>query len=98
MSGDFPRVGLLDRIFKRHGATIRPAPTPAPPLVEVVPAAGSVLLRGRHDLEVVGESHYQDALWRVAGGRTTERVRVETQAMLVIPVGAGPVNPVFLVL
>ena len=42
-----------------------------------------MLLGGSHDLEVVGESHYQDALWRVAGGRTTERVRVETQAMLV---------------
>jgi hypothetical protein len=42
-----------------------------------------VLLGGSHDLEVVGESHYQDTLWRVAGGRTSERVRVETQAMLV---------------
>jgi len=76
-------VGLFDRIFNRHGATSRPAPTPAPTLVEAVPAAASVLLGGRHDLEVVGESHYQDALWRVVGGRTTERVRVETQAMLV---------------
>jgi hypothetical protein len=76
-------VGLLDRIFNRHGATSRPARTPAPTVVEVVPAAASVLLAGCHDLEVVGESNYQDALWRVVGGRTTERVRVETQAMLV---------------
>jgi HIRAN domain len=83
MSADFPRVGLLDRIFNRHGATSPPAPNPAPTLVGVAPAAASVLLSGRHDLEVVGESHYQDALWRVAGGRRTERVRVETQAMLV---------------
>jgi hypothetical protein len=42
-----------------------------------------VLLGGHDDLEVVGERHYQDTLWRVAGGRTTERVRVETQATLV---------------
>jgi hypothetical protein len=74
-------VGLLDRIFNRHGATSRHAPPQGSTLVDAVPAAASVLLSGRHDLEVVGESNYQDALWRVVGGRTTQRVRVETQAM-----------------
>lgn len=39
-------------------------------------------LGGGHDLEVVGESHYQDALWRVVGRRTTDRVRVDVQAVL----------------
>lgn len=34
-------------------------------------------------MEVVGESHYQDALWRVVGARTTDRVRAEAQAVLV---------------
>lgn len=34
-------------------------------------------------MEVVGESHYQEALWRVVGGRTRERVRREVQALLV---------------
>jgi hypothetical protein len=37
---------------------------------------------GRHDLEIVGESNYQDALWRAVGGRTTERVRVVISAVL----------------
>jgi hypothetical protein len=49
------------------------------------------VLGGRADLEVVGESQYQQELWRAAGsvGPTTERVRVEVQAVLV----AEPQNP-----
>lgn len=42
-----------------------------------------MLLGGRHDLEVVGESFYQDALWRIVGGHRVERIRVETEAVLV---------------
>jgi hypothetical protein len=42
-----------------------------------------VLYGGGHDLEVVGESFYQDALWRVVGARTNERVRLEIQAVLI---------------
>ena len=67
----------------------RRAAASTPALVEPPPAIDVVLLRGSHDLEVVGESHYQDALWRVAGGRTAERVRVEVQAVLL----AEPDNP-----
>jgi hypothetical protein len=40
-------------------------------------------LSGSEDLEVVGESHYQDELWRCVGRRTTDRVRVEIEAILV---------------
>ncbi len=40
-------------------------------------------LTGRHDLEVVGESHYQEDLWRLVGGLTQERVRRPTVAVLV---------------
>src|SRR5262245_11011731 len=47
------------------------------------PSLDVVLYGGGHDLEVVGESHYQDALWQAVGRRTTERVRVEIQAVLV---------------
>ena len=46
--------------------------------------ARCVVYQGRHDLEVVGESNYQEALWRVVGGRTTERVRVDVEAILTI--------------
>jgi len=41
------------------------------------------MLGGRETLEVVGESHYQDALWRCVGGDGGERVRCQVQAVLV---------------
>ena len=75
-------MGLLDRILNRRAGADRRAAASAPALVVPPPATKVVLLRGSHDLEVVGESQYQDALWRVAGGRTAERVRVEVQAVL----------------
>ncbi len=74
--------GLLDRVLGRRGGNAHGAATSAPAPVDPQPAVEVVLLRGGHDLEVVGESFYQDALWRVAGGRTSTRVRVETQAVL----------------
>jgi hypothetical protein len=43
----------------------------------------STILGGRETLEVVGESHYQDVLWRLVGGDDGERVRCEIQAILV---------------
>jgi tetratricopeptide (TPR) repeat protein len=50
---------------------------------------GYLLYEGRHDLEIVGESNYQDALWRAVDGRTTERVRAEIRAIL----ATEPDNP-----
>jgi HIRAN domain len=46
---------------------------------------------GWEDLEVVGESHYQDNLWRLVGGRRhpDQRVRVDVIAVL----AAEPDNP-----
>ena len=43
------------------------------------------LYDGDVDLEVVGESHYQDNLWRLVGGRSSpdERARVDIHAVLV---------------
>jgi hypothetical protein len=75
-------MGLLDRILNRRAGADRRAAASVPALVVPPPVTNVALLHGSHDLEVVGESQYQDALWRVAGGRTAERVRVEVQAVL----------------
>jgi hypothetical protein len=78
-------MDVLRRLFSRRpdGRATRPSP-PAP----TGPSAGAPLLDvvlkgGGHDLEVVGESHYQDALWRLVGGRSTEWIRIPMQAVLV---------------
>lgn len=82
-------MGLLDRILNRRSGADRRAVASAPALVVPPPAPNVVLLGGRHDLEVVGESQYQDNLWRMIGGRRDDRVRVEVQAVLL----AEPDNP-----
>ena len=55
-------MGLLDRILNRRASADRSAAASAPAQVAPPPATNVVLLGGRHDLEVVGESQYQDAL------------------------------------
>jgi hypothetical protein len=51
----------------------------------------AVLLDGYENLDVVGESHYQDNLWRLAGSQVDHSapVRIEVTALLV----AEPNNP-----
>ena len=52
-----------------------------------------VLLDGTEDLEVVGESYYQENLWRLVGPhRPDERVRSEASAVLVAEYG-NPYDP-----
>ena len=66
-------------------------PTSHEPLV-TQPAVQSVratLFSGRETLEVVNESHHQDELWEMVGGRTTNPVRQETVALLI----PDPDNP-----
>ena len=48
--------------------------------------AQAVLLAGREDLEVVGESFYQENLWSLVGGRRSveQRVRQEILALLMV--------------
>jgi hypothetical protein len=70
-----PSMGVFRRL--RRGQPVHAAPASA----QRKPAE-FILLGGSEDLEVVGESYYQDALWQVIGGRTTDRVRVEIQAVL----------------
>ena len=57
----------------------------------MVGGARAALLDGHETLEVVGESRYQDNLWRLVDGQTdpAERVRVEIIAVLV----TEPDNP-----
>jgi rubrerythrin len=80
--------GFLTRLFGRR----RPPPPPVrvapPPAIRVAPLSPQVYL-GHETLEVVGESHYQDELWRVVGGRTTQPIRYETLAELL----PDPGNP-----
>lgn len=73
-------MGLLDRIRGRS-----PRAEGAWPLI----AAPTVVLGGRETLEVVGESHYQTALWRCVGGDDGGRVHCEVHATLV----PEPTNP-----
>src|SRR6266542_834455 len=45
-----------------------------------------LLCEGNADLDVVGESHYQDSIWQLAGGRRhpEERVHVDVQAAILV--------------
>lgn len=75
-------VGIL-KFARRPSDSAASESMPAPEGASARPPLDVVLYGGSHDLEVVGESHYQDALWRVVGARTTDRVREEVQAVLV---------------
>jgi HIRAN domain len=67
-------VGLLDRLLGR---------TSASDAIDVrTPTIRATLYVGDETLEVVGESHYQDALWRIVGGVREEHVRHEIHAVL----------------
>jgi tetratricopeptide (TPR) repeat protein len=72
-------MGVLRRLLGGGPTktTAQAGPSPNPPLTP------TALLSGSHDIEVVGESHYQDALWRAVGGRTSEYLRIMTEAVLV---------------
>jgi hypothetical protein len=64
--------GLLSRLFARSSPR-RPA------RLETLEAT---LYPGDDPVEVVGESRYQDALWKIVGGRHADPVRYETEAVL----------------
>ncbi|HYV32006.1 MAG TPA: hypothetical protein VEO53_12995 [Candidatus Binatia bacterium] len=65
-----------------------PAPPTAPPQDErpswMVHGMEARLFRGREDLEVVGESHYQDNLWQLVGGRRSPEQRIDVEICAVM--------------
>jgi hypothetical protein len=64
-------MGILKRVF--GGSTSQAAKS-----------AGEIhILEGTDQLDVVGESYRQDALWKLVGGNSGQRVRVEVIATLV---------------
>lgn len=70
-------MGFLNRMLNRT------SPPRAVEHREAEPARPVVLLSGHETLEVVGESNYQDDLWRLAGGFSEERIRCAVTAVLV---------------
>ena len=62
------------------GRFLRSASQSHAPAVQHVDAT---LYDGEQTLEVVGESHHQDTLWALVGGRSADRIRYETYAVLI---------------
>lgn len=78
-------MGLFRKLFGRGAQPPdRPDMRPRDERPEWIQGMEAQLLEGRVDLEVVGESNYQDNLWRAVGGQSHlhERVRVDVYAVL----------------
>lgn len=74
-------MGFRDWFGNRTHRVAVAAPEPRPArMTEATPVA---LINGPDDVEVVGESHYQDSLWAIVGGDTGARVRHDVSAILV---------------
>jgi HIRAN domain len=73
---------------------LREAIQPPTPAGSESPASQptTVMLSGGLEVGVVGESHYQEALIAIAGGKSPESVRISTQAILV-PESDNPYDP-----
>jgi hypothetical protein len=71
-------LGVYMGIFSRERR-----PSPAPPQAPQVRSIEVTLNEGSDPLEVVGESHHQEALWSIVGGYRTDHVRCEVLAILV---------------
>lgn len=54
--------------------------SPSPAVDQTIRIDGS----GDYDFEIVGESHYQDALNKMAGGKTEDGHEIETEATLIL--------------
>jgi hypothetical protein len=83
-------VGILGRLLGRTNTSAgeigMPAASRTKDLRSPAPASNPVsatIFTGDETLEVVGESHYQDALWAAVGGYRTDPVREDCVALLV---------------
>jgi hypothetical protein len=76
---------LWARLFSTRGVPGPPAPAPQSPTIRERPVekVNATLYPGHETLEVVGESHYQEALWEIVGGRSSAPVRCEALALLI---------------
>jgi hypothetical protein len=83
-------MGFLRWPLRGSAAPRHPeAPTPPPPAPQSFEAA---LYEGHETLDVVGESHYEDNLWRIVGGRSEERVKHPVHVVL-LPESDNPYDP-----
>jgi hypothetical protein len=73
---------------------LRAAIQPPAPVESSSPASQptAVMLSGGLEVGVVGESHYQDALTAIVGGKGRDSVRIPTHATLV-PESDNPYDP-----
>jgi len=93
--GDRLMPGFLHRLFGGRNDQARSTPSARPSPSAEQPARRRIeatLYSGHETLEVVGESHYQETLWDVVGGRRSEPVRYESVALL-IPDPENPYDP-----
>lgn len=81
--------GAIDMLRKLRAAIQPPAPAASDSLASQPTA---VMLSGGLEVGVVGESHYQDALTAIVGGKRPDSVRIPTQATLV-PEPDNPYDP-----
>jgi hypothetical protein len=77
-------------MLRKLRAAIQPLASAEPGSPGGQPTA--VVLSGGLEVDVVGESHYQDALTAIVGGKRPESVRIPTQATLV-PEPDNPYDP-----
>ena len=76
---------LWSRLFNPRGVPESRAPARQLATIQKRPVERlkATVYSGQETLEVVGESHHQEALWEIVGGRTSVPVRFETLALLV---------------
>src|SRR5689334_1612382 len=84
-------MGFFDKLRTKRPTASAPDETPPAAPAPVI-AVSANLYSGTHDLEIVGESNYQAALWSLCGGTLGEPIRHPVIAVLV-PEPENPYDP-----